>query len=201
MNSRPSSEHRVQLILASSSPYRRTLLDRLGLSYAVAPPDCDETRWPEESAAACALRLARLKASTVADSHPDGLIIGSDQLAESRVGILGKPGGEATAVKQLSEMAGTVVTFHTGICLLDAASGRYEAEVVPYSVKLRALPNDAILRYVRKERPFDCAGGFKAEGLGIALFEWMRGDDPTALIGLPLIALTEMLQRAGVSVP
>ncbi len=201
MNSRPGGEHRTELVLASSSPYRRALLDRLALSYAVVPPSCDETRLSEESAAACALRLARMKASAVANSHPDALIIGSDQLAESNGGILGKPGDEATAVKQLSQMAGTVVTFHTGICLLDAASGRYEVEVVPYSVKIRALPHDAILRYVRKECPLDCAGSFKAEGLGISLFEWMRGDDPTALIGLPLIALTRMLERAGVSVP
>jgi len=187
--------------LASSSPYRRALLDRLGLSYDVAPPMCDETRLPDESAAACALRLARNKASAVADAHPDTLIIGSDQLAESRGGVLGKPGDEATAVKQLCQMAGTVVTFHTGLCLLDTASGSYQAEVVPYSVKLRVLPQDAILRYVQTERPFDCAGSFKAEGLGIALFQWMRGNDPTALIGLPLIALTRMLQRAGACVP
>lgn len=201
MNQRPHPEHPRRLVLASSSPYRRALLDRLGLSYEVVPPRCDETRLPKESAASCALRLARMKAAAVADAHPDALIIGSDQLAESNGGILGKPGDEATAVKQLCQMAGTVVTFHTGLCVLDAATGSHQAEVVPYTVKMRVLPQDAILRYVQKERPFDCAGSFKAEGLGIALFQWMRGDDPTALIGLPLIALIRMLERTGACVP
>jgi len=190
-----------RLILASSSPYRRELLDRLRLAYEMATPHCDEAPRPGEPVREQVMRLAAAKASVVSSAYPDALIVGSDQLAEARGRVLGKPGDYQSAVEQLCHMAGEIVTFHTGLCLLDADRGATQTEIVPFQVRLRRLSRAAIERYVRVEQPYDCAGSFKSEDLGITLFEWMRGDDPTALVGLPLIALVRMLETAGVSVP
>jgi septum formation protein len=195
----PSSPRR--LVLASSSPYRRALLDRLRLPYEVATPECDEAPKPGETVRGQVLRLACAKAKALSSAYPHALIVGSDQLAEANGRTLGKPGDFESAVDQLCHMAGETVTFHTGLCLLDADRDGTQTEIVPFRVRLRRLSRRAIERYVRVEQPYDCAGSFKSEGLGITLFDWMRGDDPTALIGLPLISLVRMLNRAGISVP
>jgi septum formation protein len=190
-----------QLVLASTSPYRRHLLERLALPFMATAPDTDETPHVGESPAELAGRLARAKARSVADRFQDALIIGSDQVAECAGLTLGKPGDHARAVAQLSRASGRTVTFHTGLCLLDVVSGRMQHEVVPFQVLFRNLNSSEIERYLLRERPYDCAGGFKSEGLGIALFERMIGDDPNALIGLPLIHLCRMLAQEGVAVP
>jgi septum formation protein len=188
------------LILASSSPYRRELLSRLGLVFQCHSPDVDESVLAGESPDALVLRLARSKAQAVAHHHPDALIIGSDQCAELDGRILGKPGDHEAAVRQLQAASGREVVFHTGLCLLNARSGRDHVTSVPFRVRFRALDSAMIEDYLRREMPYDCAGSFKSEGLGIALFEGMEGDDPTALVGLPLIALVDMLQEEGMPV-
>jgi septum formation protein len=188
-----------RLVLASGSRYRKELLGRLGLSFEVAVPDVDEAPQPGESPVDTALRLAALKAKAV--QRPDALIIGSDQVASSGGRRYGKPGSHENAVRQLRELSGATVTFDTAVCLLDAQSGKAESANVPCRVTFRALDEATIERYLQKERPYDCAGAAKAEGLGIALIARMETEDPTALIGLPLIALTGMLARAGVPVP
>lgn len=188
------------LILASSSPYRRELLDRLGLDYSTVSPDIDESARPGETPAALVERLAEQKARAVGESHP-GLIIGSDQVATVDDEILGKPGNHERAVAQLTRLSGRQVTFHTGVCLLDTEHHEAQVDVVPFRVQFRSLGAGQIERYLRTEQPYNCAGSFKSEGLGITLFEKMSGDDPTALIGLPLIRLTGMLGNAGVDLP
>jgi septum formation protein len=188
------------LILASTSPYRRQLLERLALPFMATAPATDETPRSGECPSALAGRLASAKARSVADRFADALIIGSDQVAECAGLALGKPGDHATAVAQLTRSSGRTVVFHTGLCLLDTSSGRLQCEVVPYRVLFRKLDSSEIERYLLKERPYDCAGGFKSEGLGVALFEQMIGDDPNTLIGLPLINLCRMLAREGVAV-
>lgn len=185
------------LVLASTSAYRRELLARLQLPFAVARPDIDETPLPGEPAEQTALRLAEAKARAVAIHHPDSLIIGSDQVALLDGEQLGKPGHHAAAVAQLQKMRGRRVVFHTALALLDSRSGQAEVVDVPYEVQLRQYSDALIERYLRTEQPYDCAGSAKTEGLGVTLIEWMRGDDPSALIGLPLMALTTLLQRAG----
>lgn len=187
------------IVLASGSRYRKELLGRLGLSFEVSVPDVDEAPRPGESPVDTALRLALLKASAV--RRPDALVIGSDQVASSGGRRYGKPGDHQTAVRQLRELSGETVTFDTAVCLLDARSGKAESRNVPCRVTFRKLDAATIERYLRKEQPYDCAGAAKAEGLGIALIARMETEDPTSLIGLPLIALTEMLGRAGVPVP
>jgi septum formation protein len=194
MNSRP-------LILASSSPYRRQLLERLQLPFSVVSPQIDETQMPGEKPRELVLRLSASKARAVITGHKGALIIGSDQVAVLNGEILGKPGNRGNAIVQLQKCSGSSVVFHTGLCLLDADSEEVQLEDVLFEVKFRTLLPQQIERYVDHERPFDCAGSFKAESLGISLFEYMRGDDPTALIGLPLIRLTQMLNTAGVPLP
>lgn len=189
-----------ELVLASSSPYRAQLLQRLGLPFAICAPDIDETALPQESAGQLVKRLARQKAAAVAEQHPQALIIGSDQVAEAAGRFLGKPGSVERAQAQLAELSGQTVTFHTGLCVLDAARAAEQADVVPTIVHFRTLTAAEIADYVARERPLDCAGAFKSEGLGIALFEALEGSDPNALVGLPLIALCTMLRRAGVAV-
>lgn len=189
------------LILASTSPYRRQLLERLGLNFSAMVPDTDETPRDGEHPAELAARLAEAKARSVAARTTHALIIGSDQVAECNGLALGKPGDHERTVAQLRRASGRTVTFHTGLCLLDAASGACQLEVVPFRVDFRSLTAEEIERYVQREQPYDCAGGFKSEGLGIALFERMIGDDPNALIGLPLIRLCRMLAREGIAVP
>lgn len=191
----------MKLVLASTSAYRRTLLERLTIPFSVARPDTDETPLPGETPAATAERLAAEKARAVARDWPDALIIGSDQVAHMGNEVFGKPGTEARAVEQLQRMSGQTVIFHTALALLNTRSGHIQVEGVPTSVRFRTLGDDEIRRYVAKERPLDCAGSAKSEGLGIALLDALSGDDPTALIGLPLIALCRMLRAEGVELP
>lgn len=187
----------VPLILASTSPYRRALLERLGLPFSTAAPDVDEHRHPGESPADLVRRLAEAKARAVALNHPDALIIGSDQVACLDDAILGKPGDHQTAITQLERASGRCVLFQTGLCVLDARSDRVQTLVEPFRVHFRVLSRARIEGYLERERPYDCAGSFKSEGLGIALFERLEGDDPNALIGLPLIRLIPLLEAAG----
>jgi septum formation protein len=190
----------MQIVLASSSKYRGELLARLGLPFEVASPDVDETPMSGEAPQDTALRLAEAKALTVAAQFPRALIIGSDQVAVLGTQALGKPGNHANAVKQLQAMRGKQVVFHTALCLYNAATGKSDARVVPYSVRFRDCSDAQIESYLQREQPYDCAASARAEGLGIALIAAMHGEDPNALIGLPLIALTEMLAAQGVQV-
>lgn len=188
------------LILGSSSPFRKELLARLGLAFTTAKPEVDEALDTGEPAEELVQRLAIAKAQAIAKQHPNALIIGSDQCAELNGKILGKPHTHENAVKQLSAASGQTVLFHTGLCLLDSANGKQWVDNVPYSVTFRTLSNAQIEDYLQREQPYQCAGSFKSEALGIALFESMQGDDPNALIGLPLIKLCGFLQEAGLSV-
>lgn len=190
----------TRIVLASTSPYRRELLERLGLPFEVCNPQTDETPLPDEAPEALALRLAEAKARAVADQYPDALIIGSDQVAVSQGRIFGKPGTHEKAVAQLKQLSGQTVNFYTALCLLDTRNQTAEVEGVPTLVTFRALSDAEIENYLRREPAYNCAGSAKSEGLGIALLTAMRGDDPNALVGLPLIALCRMLQNAGVSV-
>ncbi len=189
------------IVLASTSPYRRELLSRLGLPFTCANPDTDETPLPGEAPEALALRLSEAKARAVAAHFPGALIIGSDQVATVDGEIFGKPGTHERAVAQLRALSGRRVNFFTGLCLYDAARDRAEVRGVPTWVTFRDLNDGEIERYLRREQPYQCAGAAKSEGLGIALLARLEGDDPNALIGLPLIALCEMLRAAAVAVP
>lgn len=190
----------MRLVLASTSPYRRQLLDRLRLPYEVARPGVDEAPLRGESPEALARRLARLKAEAVAAAMPGAWVIGSDQVAGFDGAALGKPGSRDAAIAQLSSMSGRQVVFHTAVALLRHGGPALEASDAT-TVRFRDLGGDEIARYVDAEQPFDCAGSFKAEALGIALFESIRSDDPTALVGLPLIATARLLREAGFAVP
>jgi len=187
-----------RLILASSSPYRRELLSRLGIPFEAVVPDVDETARPDETATALVERLALAKARAVAARHADAVIIGSDQAAVYDRRIVGKPGNYAAAVAQLRAASGRTVTLYTGIAVLNASTGRVQRDVVPYRVTFRRLSDDQIESYLRKEQPYGCAGSVRAEGLGIVLLERFEGDDPTALIGLPLICLVRMLENEAI---
>ena len=189
-----------RLVLASTSRYRRELLGRLGLAFETAAPQCDETPLAGEGGAETALRLAALKARSVAGAFPDGLIIGSDQVATSEGRRLGKPGSHERARLQLRQLSGKAAEFHTALALLDAQSNDLQARVVPCRVTFRTLGEQQIASYLEREQPYDCAGSAKVEGLGIALIARIDTEDPTSLIGLPLIALSEMLERAGLPV-
>jgi MAF protein len=191
----------LPLLLASSSPYRRELLSRLRLPFACASPDIDESRLPDEPAHDLVARLARLKAEALAVQYPGHLIIGSDQVAVLGEQILGKPHTFDKACEQLLAASGTSVTFLTGLALLNTATGAFQVDVVPFTVQMRELDLPRIQRYLRAEEPYDCAGSFKAEGLGVSLFQSTHGPDATSLVGLPLIRLVDMLLREGVQVP
>jgi septum formation protein len=193
-------KHNPPLVLASTSPFRRELLQRLGIPFTTAAPAVDELPLPGETPAQLVQRLSESKARAVGKTHA-GLIIGSDQVATTGQDILGKPGSHERAVQQLQQLAGKTVTFHTGLCLLDTTKDTAQVDVVPFSVEFRQLDTTQIERYLRREQPYNCAGSFKSEALGITLFTRMRGDDPTALIGLPLIRLTDMLAAAGITLP
>jgi 7-methyl-GTP pyrophosphatase len=188
------------IVLASTSKYRRALLTRLGLPFEVASPDLDEFPLPREMPQDTARRLAEAKARAVAVRFPQAIVIGSDQVAILDGVTLGKPGNHTNAVRQLKAMRGKEVVFHTALCVCNAASGQAQTRVVPYFVRFRDYSDTQIEHYLRREQPYDCAGSARCEGLGIALIAEMRGEDPNALIGLPLIALTEMLAAQGVDI-
>lgn len=189
-----------KLILASTSPYRRELLNRLGLTFDVANPQTDETPLPDETPEPLSLRLSEAKARAVANLYPDALIIGSDQVATVDGKIFGKPGNHQNAVKQLRELSGKTVNFFTGLCLLNAKTGKADVRGIPTLVTFRQLTDSEIENYLLREPAYNCAGSAKSEGLGIALLSSMRGDDPNALVGLPLIALCDMLRQQGMAV-
>lgn len=186
------------LVLGSTSRYRRALLERLGLPFEVAAPDVDEAALPGERPAQTALRLAEAKARAVAGRHGNALVIGSDQVADCDGRPVGKPGGRDAAFAQLRALSGRTVVFHTGVALVDAASGRCHRELVDVASTFRTLGDAEIARYLDREQPYDCAGSVKSEALGIVLFDRIVSDDPTALIGLPLIAVARLLRVEGV---
>jgi septum formation protein len=192
---------RKQIILGSTSPFRHMLMKKLEINFSTAAPDIDETRLTNESAEEMVRRLSVEKAKEVAKIHPEALIIGSDQCAVLNNDIMGKPGSHENAVMQLQASSGNVVTYLTGLCLYDPVSGNYELDCIPFHVEFRQLSTHEINRYLYRDQPYRCAGSFKSEGLGITLFKKMQGEDPSSLIGLPLIRLCEMLRKKGVSLP
>ena len=187
----------MQLVLASTSPYRKALLDQLQLTFSCASPDADETPEEGESVEQMVVRLSELKANTVASDYDNALIIGSDQSAVLNGNILTKPGNRENAIKQLQAASGQRITFQTGLCLLNTKTGIAQTACVPFTVVFRTLNDKMIEQYLDKEQPYNCVGSFKSEGLGIALFERFEGDDPNALIGLPLIKLNQFLRNEG----
>ena len=195
-----STTTRPPLILASTSPFRRELLERIGIQFITAAPEIDESAHPGEKPSALVRRLSEAKARAIGATCK-GLIIGSDQVATTGDDILGKPGTHEKAIEQLEYLSGKRVCFHTGLCLLNTETDTADVEVVPFHVQFRQLDDLQIENYLRADKPYNCAGSFKSEGLGITLFERMEGDDPTALIGLPLIKLTTMLHKAGITLP
>jgi septum formation protein len=190
-----------QLVLASSSPYRRDLLARLRIPFETASPQIDESPRDAEAPADTALRLAREKAAALAPRFPDALIIGADQVAELDNRPLGKPGTHANALCQLRMCSGRAVAFHTGLCLLNASTGSARVAVALNRVRFRNLDEGEIERYLRREQPYDCTGSAKADAFGIVLIHEIEGNDPNALVGLPLILLVDMLRSAGLSLP
>lgn len=195
MQSSPSRK----LVLGSTSVYRRELLARLRLPFIIAAPDVDETPLPGEAPAALARRLALAKARAVADLHPDCIVIGSDQVADLHGQPLGKPGTHDRAVAQLQAMRGHTVIFQTAVAVVCKASGFVQEDLAPVRVQFRDLGDAEIEQYLRAETPYDCAGSAKSEGLGISLLEAIDNDDPTALVGLPLIRTCRMLRAAGLN--
>ena len=189
------------VVLASTSPFRRELLARLQFPFETAVPETDEAALPGEAPAVTAQRLAEAKARAVVRRYPDALIIGSDQVAANGSKRFGKPGSRENAIAQLRLMSGKEVVFHTGLCLLNSATGRAQACCVDTHVGFRDLADSEIESYLDKEDALNCAGSAKSEGLGISLLTYLRGDDPNALVGLPLIALCDMLRAEGVSLP
>ncbi len=187
----------LSLVLGSSSRYRKQLLDKLGIPFIQDSPDIDETPQADENAAALAERLAIDKAKALADKHPNSLIIGSDQVATFSGRIIGKPHTKDNAKSQLMQFSGQSVTFLTGLCLYNSQTGSHQSLVEPFNVHFKELTERQVERYIEQEQPLDCAGSFKSEGLGITLFSQLEGRDPNSLIGLPLIALTEMLINEG----
>ncbi|MDR2032068.1 MAG: Maf family nucleotide pyrophosphatase [Azoarcus sp.] len=192
---------RPAIVLASTSAYRRQLLERFGLPFETLSPHIDETPLPGETPARLAERLALAKSRAAARQRPGALVIGSDQTAALGAEIFGKPGTLANAAMQLRRMRGNEVLFHTAVALVDGRNGREQIENVLTRVRFRPLSDAEIHRYLEREPALDCAGSAKCEGLGIALLEALSGDDPSALIGLPLIALARMLRAAGVELP
>lgn len=190
----------MQLVLASTSPFRKSVLEKLGLPFDCHAPEVDETPQPGETPAQLVERLSIAKAQAVAAHFQQGLVIGSDQVAVINDEIIGKPGNHENAVAQLKHASGKTVTFLTGLALVNAESGAIQAEVVPFKVVFRQLSQPQIINYLNAEQPYNCAGSFKSEGLGIALFERLEGDDPNTLIGLPLIRLIRMLEKEGMTV-
>lgn len=192
---------KTQLILGSTSPFRKELLQRLSIPFITNSPDIDETPLENEAPKDYVLRLSLEKARVVANQHPNALIIGSDQCSVLNGNIRGKPGNHENAMQQLRESSGERVSFLTGLCLFDSKTEEYQLDLVPFHVDFRVLTDTEITAYLKAEQPYGCAGSFKSEGLGISLFKRLQGDDPTALIGLPLIRLSEMLREKGVTIP
>ena len=190
----------MKLILASTSPYRKALLERLHVEFQSDSPDIDESPLKGESVDDMVVRLAQAKAEAVAGKYPDALIIGSDQSAVLEGEILTKSGNFANAVKQLQQASGKRIVFQTGLCLLNTQTGNIQSACVPSTVVFKPLTQAMIEHYLNKEQPYNCAGSFRSEGLGIALFEKFEGEDPNALVGLPLIKLIAMLGNEGFSV-
>ncbi len=188
------------LILGSSSPYRRELLARLRLPFDVDAPNIDETPFPGEHASQYVERLAHAKADEVGTRHPDALIISSDQCADLEGELLGKPGDYETAVGQLQRLSGQNATFLTGLCLLDTRNGSRHYDESRHTIRYRDLDDDLIEHYLKAEQPYNCTASFKSEGLGVMLTHQICGEDPTGLVGLPLIKLTAMLKKAGVEI-
>ena len=191
----------MKIVLASTSRYRRELLARLGLPFEVASPGVDESAFPGEAPDRLAARLALAKAQAIAASTPAALVIGSDQVAWCEGETLGKPGTHENAVVQLRHLSGKTAMFFTAVSVVNSDTGLAASRIVPYEVGFRLLDDALIERYLRQEQPYDCAGSAKSEGLGIALLSRMRGDDPNALVGLPLIALVDLLREHGITVP
>ena len=189
------------IVLASTSPYRRDLLQRLGLPFTTGAPRCDESPRPHETAEELVVRLAEAKARSLESLPPDSLVIGSDQVAALDGRILTKPGNHARATEQLRACSAREVVFHTGVCLYDSATQRARSERVDYTVNFRPLTDAEIERYLLREQPYDCAGSIRSEGYAVTLFESMAGPDPSALIGLPLIRLGALLRAAGIELP
>lgn len=189
-----------KIILASSSPYRKQLLERLRLDFECLAPDIDESVDPGEAAGDYVRRLAKAKAAAIAQSNPGAVVIGSDQCAVLEGRILGKPGSHENALRQLRDARAKTVVFHTAVCVMRLQSDFCEVDEVPYEVEFRNLADEQLERYLRTEQPYQCAGSFKAEGYGACLFRRLRGDDPSALIGLPLLRLTILLENAGIEV-
>jgi septum formation protein len=189
-----------KLILASSSPYRKALLQKLGLPFETIAPAVDEAPFPNEPPETLVKRLAIAKARAVAENQTNALIIGADQVAVHAGKMIGKPHTHEKAVQQLRAVSGSAIILYTGLALINSNTGRLQIEVVPFRVVFRQLTDTQIENYLRKEQPYDCAGSVKSEGLGIALLERMEGEDPNTLIGLPLIRLVRMLENEGVTV-
>ena len=196
----PRASDAPTLILASSSTYRRTLLERLGLSFSVVAPEIDETVRDGELPAVASVRLAEAKARAVAARHPRALIIGCDQMAACDGIAIGKPRDRDDALAQLKSMRGRTIFFHTALALLNAGTGRCQTALVDVASTFRSLDDAQLAAYIDRDQPYDCAGSVKCESLGIALFTRIASDDPTALIGLPLIRLTDMLIAEGVQI-
>jgi septum formation protein len=190
----------MKLILASTSPFRKAILDKLGVSFETLSPETDETALENETPQQLVERLSIAKAKAVADKISDALVIGSDQVSVINNEIIGKPHTHENAVKQLQNASGKTVTFYTGLCLYNSSTQRYQSEVVPFSVTFRTLSDSLIESYLNKEQPYNCAGSFKSEALGIVLFEKLEGDDPNTLMGLPLIRLVTMLEKENFAV-
>ena len=201
MSRATASSAGLRLVLGSTSAYRRQLLERLGIAFTVAASNVDEEPLPGETPVDLVNRLARAKAEAIAHRHPKSLVIGSDQLALCGRDVLGKPGSGERAIAQLKSLSGQRVVFHTAVHVIHADSGSNESHVDLTTVHFRHLAEDEIKRYVARDKPYDCAGGFKVEALGIALFTRVESQDPTALIGLPLIWLAGALRRQGFEVP
>ena len=193
------SADKAPLILASTSPYRRLLLERLKLPFSAEAPGVPEAAHAGEAPGPLALRLARAKAAAVAERHPGAIVIGSDQVAECQGRVLGKPGGPERAREQLALASGTTVVFHTAVALAHADGVTVETHTDLTRVRFRRLGAAEIARYVALDEPYDCAGSFRSEGLGVALFEAVENEDPTGLVGLPLVWLAGALARAGLS--
>lgn len=198
MNMTTSDTESRPVVLGSTSRYRRELMERLRLPFSVSAPNVDETPWPDESPRDLALRLALAKAKAVAEQHPGAVVIGSDQVADLAGQALGKPGEHARAVAQLRQMRGKTVIFQTALAVVCQDSGFEAVDLAAVRVVFRDLSDEEIETYLQAEQPYDCAGSAKSEGLGIALLESIDNDDPTALIGLPLIRTARLLRQAGV---